>query len=152
MNKIYYYHFNKFDSTFWAMIIAFVMAVECCCYYCCCGFGLCAWILFAVMAFLWGYKHIKHKAVVISDSSIKIDYCEPLAWKDIKKAEIKIVKMGNKDYKILSLTPKENIEYHYNWLQKHNCNFGAFAIPLYGILTPEDEKEITAIVQGKIQK
>ena len=146
MNKTYYYNFNKFDTTFWAMVIAFVMAIGCCC--CCC---LCAWGLFLVTALLWCYKHIKHKAVVITDKNIKIDFCEPLAWKDIKKAEVKIVRMGHKDYKILSLTPKDKIKYHYNWLQKHNCCFGPFAIPLYGILTPTDEKEITKLVKGKVK-
>ena len=49
------------------------------------------------------------------------------------------------------LKPKENIEYRYNWLQKHNCCFGPFAIPLYGILTPEDEEEIMKLVAGKIK-
>ena len=126
------------------MIIALGMAIGCCC---CC---LCAWGLFVIMALLWCYKHIKHKAVVITDKNIKIDLCEPLAWKDIKKAEVKTVHMGCKDYKILSLTPKDKIKYHYNLLQKHSC-FGPFAIPLYGILTPADEKEITKLVKGKVK-
>ena len=145
MNKTYYYHFNKFDTTFWAMIIALIMTIGCC------GCCLCAWGLFLGMALLWCYKHIKHKAVVITDKDIKIDLCAPLAWKDVKKAEVKTVRMGCKDYKILSLTPKDKIKYHYNWLQKHNCCFGPFAIPLYGILTPTDEKEITELVKGKVK-
>lgn len=151
MNKTYYYNFNKFDASFWAMILAFIMAVGClgCCK--CCCFCLGVWILFVLTVLLWCYKHIKHKAVVITDESIKIDYCNPLAWKDIKSAEIKTVRMGRKDYKILSLEPKGNIEYRYNWLQKHNCCFGPFAIPLYGILTPEDEEEIMKLVAGKIK-
>lgn len=103
------------------------------------------------MVLLWCYKHIKHKAVVVTDESIKIDYCNPLMWKDIKTAEVKNIHMGCKDYKILSLEPKENIEYRYNWLQKHNCQFGPFAIPLYGILTPEDEAEVEKIVKGKVK-
>lgn len=151
MHKTYYYHFNKFDASFWAMILAFVMAAGClgCCRFCC--FCLGVWILFGFTVLLWCYKHIKHEAVVITDESIKIDYCNPLAWKDIKSAEVKTVCMGRKDYKILSLEPKENIKYHYNWLQKHNCCFGPFAIPLYGILTPEDEAEIIKLVNGKMK-
>ena len=101
-------------------------------------------------ALLWCYKHIRHQAVVITDKTIKIDLCAPIAWKDIKKVEIKTVRMGYKDYKILSLTPKDKIKYRYNWLQKHSC-FGSFAIPLYGILTPADEKEITKLVKGKVK-
>lgn len=146
MNKTYYYHFNRFDTTFWAMIIALVMAIGCCC--CCCC--LCFWGLFVITALLWCYKHINHKAVIITDKDIKIDQCDPLAWTAIKKAEVKTVRMGYKDYKILSLTPKDKIKYHYNWLQKHSC-FGPFAIPLYGILTPADEKEITKFVKGKVK-
>ena len=144
MTKTYYYHFNKFDTTFWAMVISFIMAIGC---YCCC---LCAWGLFLIMALLWCYKHIKHKAVVITDKNIKIDLCDPLAWKDIKKAEVKTVHMGCKDYKILAITPKEKVKYRYNLLQKYSC-FGPFAIPLYGILTPADEKEITKFVKGKVK-
>ncbi len=144
--RTYYYHFNKCDTTFWAMIMALIIAIIST--YCCC---FCGWGLFIVTVLLWGYKHIKHKAVVITDKSVKIDHCEPLAFKDIKKAQIKTVQMGCKKYQILSLTPEDRIKYRYNWLQKHNGTFGAFAIPLYGILTPADEKEIIKIVKGKIK-
>ena len=47
---------------------------------------------------------------------------------------------------------REKEKYSYNWLQKHNCTFGPFAIALYGIMTPEDEKEIVKIVKSKISK
>jgi len=47
---------------------------------------------------------------------------------------------------------KEKVKYSYNWLQKHNCTFGPFAIALYGIMTPEDEKEIVKIVKSKVSK
>ena len=143
--KIYYYHFNLFDTTFWATIGALIMAVMCPC----CLWG---WMLFIVTIFLWCYKHIKHKAVVITDKTIKIDYCAPLAFKDIKKVQIKTVQMGYKKYKILSLIPKEKVKYAYNWLQKHNYTFGPFAIALYGVMTPEDEKEIVKIVKSKVSK
>ena len=79
-------------------------------------------------------------------------YTKSLAFKDIKKAEVKTVQMGCKKYKILSLIPKEKVKYSYNWLQKHNCTFGPFAIALYGIMTPEDEKEIVKIVKSKVSK
>ena len=76
--------------------------------------------------------------------------CDVDSWKDIKKVEIKTVHMGCKNYKILSLIPKDKIKYHYNLLQKYSC-FGPFAIPLYGILTPADEKEMTKLVKGKVK-
>lgn len=144
MNKTYYYRFNTFDTTFFAMITAFLLGLGC-------RGCSCIWGVFFITFLLWCYKHIYHKAVVITDKTIKIDMCAPLPWKDIKKAEIKTVRMGFKEYKILSLTPKDKIKYHYNWLQKHNCCFGAFAIPLYGILTPSDEIEIIKYVKGKVR-
>lgn len=141
MNKNYYYHFNNFDASFAAVIIALLTAV------CLRGWF---WLLLAATLALWCYKHIRHKAVVINDNGIKIDHCALLAWQDIKSADIITVRMGHKDYKILSLTPRENIRYRYNWLQKHNCRFGAFAVPLYGILSPADEEEIVALVRSRV--
>ena len=99
-------------------------------------------LLFSWIA--WGYKYlIKHPAVVIDDDGITIDGCRPLFWKDVKNAEEKTVKCCFKKYKVIVLNPKEGIEYKYNFLQKHNCGFSAFSIPLYGILSREDEAEIT---------
>ena len=148
--KIYYYHFKKTDSCFWAMLIAFIGAIACCwcCSCCCCT----AWCIFILAALLWGYKNVlKQKAVVITDDTIKIDHCNPLAWKDIKDAEIKTVQMCCGKMKVLSLNPKKGIKYRYNWLQKNNCDFGAFPIPLYGILTEKDEKEIVQIVKKHVK-
>ena len=144
--KIYYYHFKKTDTCFWAMMIALVGAIVCCC---CCP---CIWLLFLITALLWGYKNIlKQKAVVITDKDIKIDHTAPLAWKDIKDAEIKTVHMCAGQMKILSLNPKKGIKYKYNWLQKHNGDFGPFPIPLYGILTQKDEKEILQTVKKHVK-
>ena len=94
---------------------------------------------------------MKQVAVIITDDTIKIDHCAPLAWKDIKDAEIKDVRMCCGKMKVLSLNPKKGIKYRYNLLQKNNGDFGAFPIPLYGILTPEDEKEITQIVKKHVK-
>ncbi|MBP5534494.1 MAG: hypothetical protein J6Y03_03205 [Alphaproteobacteria bacterium] len=146
--KIYYYHFNRIDECFWAMMIALVGAITCCCS---CG-CLIVWGLFIITALLWMYKNVlKQKAVVITDKDIKIDHSKPLAWKDIKDAEIKTVRMCGGQMKVLSLNPKNGIKYSYNWLQKHNANFGPFPIPLYGILTEEDEKEILQIVKKQVK-
>ena len=159
MQKIYYYHFNKFDECFWAMMIAFVWAIFCCHYFCCgsgradCSGSCCAaWAVFAFAAFLWGYKNVlKQKAVVITDKDIKVDHSKPLPWKDIKDAEIKTVNLCGRDMKVLALNPKKGINYTYSWLQKHNANFGPFPIPLYGLLTEKEEKEILQIVKKHVK-
>ena len=87
---------------------------------------------------------------VVTDESITIDHNAPLKWRDIAAAEIREIYCCLQKRKILVLLPKEGIDYQYNWLQKHNAGFTAFSIPLYGILTPEDERELTEIVTDKI--
>lgn len=105
---------------------------------------LCSWLI-------WGYIHLlKHLMAVVTDKYIKIDHNKPLAWKDVENAEERIVRCGLRKYKVLILNPKENTDYKYNFLQKHNGEFTAFCIPLYGILTPEDEEKITNIVAKKV--
>ena len=155
--KTYYYHFKKTDASFWAMLIALIWAIaSCCCCFCCSKYSCCdcylAWIMFAFATLLWGYKNVlKQKAIVITDKDIKIDHSNPISWKDIKDAEVKVVKMCCGSMKVLSLIPKKEIKYHYNWLQKHNGDFGAFPIPLYGILSPDDEKEIIQLVEKHVK-
>ena len=146
MTKIYYYHFNKFDKTFVAMVLGFIMLALT-------GFKCpCTWGLFIVLALVWGYKNLmKQTAVVITDKSIKIDHSKPLPWKDVKDGEIKVVNLCGKKMKVLTLNPKKGIKYNYSWLQIHNANFGPFPIPLYGLLTTQDEKEILKIVKKHVK-
>ena len=142
--KIFYYHFKKNDACLWAVVIAFVLLASTC------FSSLQMWVLFLGTIIIWSYKHILPlPAVIITDKSIKIDLSKPLAWKDIKSAKVQTVRMGGKDYKILSLIPQKNLKYHYSWLQQHNYTFGPFPIPMYGVLTPRDEKEITRLVKAK---
>lgn len=144
--KIFYYHFKRNDNSLWAMIIAFVLLALTC------FSSPLMWGVFLIAALIWGYKHVyKLPAVVITDKNIKIDHSTPVAWKDIKTAKIQSGHMCGKDYKILSLIPKKGITYHYNWLQKHNSIFGPFPIPMYGVLTPQDEKEIMRLVKAKVK-
>lgn len=106
-------------------------------------------LLFSILA--WGYKYIlKHKMAVITDQDITIDHCNPLKWQDIASAEEKIVRCGLRKYKVIVLTPKDGIDYKYNFLQKHNCGFTAFSIPLYGIISDTDAAEISQIIADKI--
>lgn len=144
--KEFYYHFDKLDTCFGAIVVE-LMAM--------CYVGWTspwAWVILALTTLLWVYKHVvKQTAVVITDTEIKIDHCEPLPWKDIKDAEIKVVNLWGENLKILSLNPKEGIDYSYNYLQKHNGDFGPFPIPLYGILAPEDEKEVVNLVKKKVK-
>lgn len=146
MTKTYYYHFNKFDKTFIAMVIGFIILAFT-------GFkSPCAWSVFMILALIWGYKNLlKQTAVIITDKNIKIDHSKPLAWKDIKDAEIKVVGLCGKKMKVLALNPKKGIKYSYNWLQQHNANFGPFPIPLYGLLSVKDEKEIVQIVKKHVK-
>ena len=146
MQKTYYYHFNKIDKTFIAMALDFVILV-------CSGFeSPYAWTMFIILALIWGYKNLmKQTAVVITDKGIKIDHSKPLFWKDIKEAEIKVVNLCGKKMEVLSLNPKKGIKYTYSWLQIHNANFGPFPIPLYGLLTSKDEKEIVQIVKKHVK-
>ena len=142
--KTYYYRFNKFDNTFWAAVMALILALAFSYY------GLCLWELFFLTVLIWGYKHFGIPAVTIMDKDIKIDYSRPIAWKDIQKGEIKEVSLCGQKMKILSLIPKKRITYHYTYMQKHNAHFGPFPIPLYGILSPADELEIVNIVRKKV--
>ena len=140
--KVFYYRFNPFDVSYFTAIIMLV-----------CGLhfnieSMLYWLIFCIETMLWCYKHlVRHTCAVITDKYIKIDHSNPLAWKDIKSAKIKDVKMFYKKRKILVLTPKSGVKYKYNFLQLHNSVFGAFPIPLYGILSPNDEQEIVRLVK-----
>ena len=145
MNKTFYYKFNKIDNCFWAMITASIFVI--------CTHFVCpvSWGLLLITFLVWWYKDIlKQPCVTITDKDIKIDHNAPLSWKDIAGFEIKDVCMCGGRMKILSLIAQKNIKYHYNWLQKHNGDFGAFAIPLYSVLSKEDEDEIIKIVKSKV--
>lgn len=144
--EIYYYHFNKFDKTFAAMILGLTILAYT-------GFKCpYAWSMFIILVLIWGYKNVlKQKAVIITDKDIKIDHSAPLLWKSIKDAEIKTVKLCGRKMKVLALNPKKDIKYNYSWLQKHNANFGPFPIPLYGLLTAKDEKKILQIVKKHVK-
>lgn len=138
--KTYYYHFKKWDTCFIAAGLALILAISL-------GGGI-LWTLFIIASGLWVYKNLwRQKAVVITDHDIKIDHTNPLLWQDIQNAKIQTVRLCGREMKILSLIPKQNIQYRYNYLQRYNGAFGAFPVPLYGILTPADEQEIIQIVK-----
>lgn len=152
--KTFYYHFDPVNG--WLILNAVLLivmiyaSIMCPC--------LAYWwqmqVLWAVVIFsilAWGWKYLlKHRLAVISDEEITIDSCRPLAWKDIEKAEEKTVRCGLRKCRIISLTPKKDIKYKYNFLQKHNCGFGAFSIPLYNIVNFKDAEEIKKIIAQKV--
>ena len=154
--KIFYYRFNKLNA--WLILnLALTITlgywgVRCPC--------LLFWVQTQVLLgvcllswLAWGWKYVlKHKAVVVDDEGIKIDYCQKLPWKDIARTEEKDVRCCFRNCRVLTLVPKDGISYRYNFLQKHNGDFTPFAIPLYGLLSPEDEKEIAEIVAEKAGK
>jgi len=142
--KTFYYHFDKIDSCFWSAVLELAVLL----------IGRVtspwAWLIFFLTVLVWAYKNLmKQPAVVITDKGIKIDHCAPLAWKDVKNAEIKTVELGFDTLKILSLVPKKGVSYPYNYLQLHNGDFGPFPVPLYGILTAKDEAEIVRLIRQK---
>ncbi len=104
-----------------------------------------------IWLFLWIYKYLMSiPMAVYDDKTIKIDHNNPIAWKDIKCAEERLVDCCGKKRKVIILVPKDGIEYDYNWLQKNNCGFTAFSLPLYGILTTDDEEKIRNVVACKV--
>jgi len=153
MQKTFYYKFKK--NYIWLILnVAALAGIIFCCIR---HPSLTVWletqtlvILLTVMLVLWIYKFVlRHPMAVIDDETIKIDHTNPLKWSDIASAEEKIVNCCGKK-RIISLIPKDNINYKYNFLQKHNGDFTPFSIPLYGIISPEDEEEITKIVARKV--
>jgi len=155
MSKIYYYNFKRFNCWLIFNIILLVKAVYCV-VKCPIIFAypqtyvllLCLFVSIAA----WCYKYLlKHPVALVSDESIKIDYCKPLKWEDIESVEEKDVYCCLTKKKVLVLNPKKGIDYKYNFLQKHNCGFTAFSIPLYGIIKPEDLEELQKIIKSKVK-
>lgn len=108
-------------------------------------------ILFTISLFLWIYKYmVKHPMAVIDDETIKIDHTRPLRWKDIDFAEERIVNCCCMKKKVIVLQPKADLNYSYNYLQRHNGEFTPFSVPLYGILSAEDEEKIMNIIARKV--
>ena len=100
---------------------------------------------------IWIYKYAaKQVMAVITDDTIKIDHTNPIAWNDIEIAEERIVNCCGKKRRVIILIPKKGIDYKYNSLQKHNGDFTPFCLPLYGLITPEDEEKIFRIVANKV--
>lgn len=157
MNETIYY---KFKKGFWCWLwLAFDVAALVCLFKCFCCTPVCGYtgqilaLLIIVGAHLgvWLYKFAAdNEMAVITDKDIKIDHNNPVAWKDIAYAEEKTVKCCGKMRKILSLVPHDGIDYKYSWLQLHNAGFTAFSIPLYGIISKEDEEKIIKIVEKKV--
>lgn len=153
MNRIFYYNFKPINA-FLLFNIVFTAIVASCFM---CGWKILylpqMWVLIGTVLFAWGiwyYKYIHPQIMaVVTNESIKIDHTQPLKWQDISHAEIKEITCWCKKYRVLSLVPKEGIDYKYVWLQKHNP-FPPFSIPLYGLMTKSDEEEISAIVAKKV--
>ena len=154
--EVIYY---KFKKGFWAYIwlifdiVALLAMFKCFWVYAPAyiGYMITALVLLAAHLGVWLYKYAAdNEMAVITDKDIKIDHNNPIAWKDIAYAEEKIVRCCGKDRKIISLVPHDGIDYKYNWLQLHNTGFTAFSIPLYGIISKEDEAKIIKIIDKKI--
>ena len=154
MNEIIYYHFK--NNYTWLILNILALAALCSCLFCSLSYAF--WwefqILFGLLIFsllLWIYKYaLKQTMAIITDETIKIDHTNPIAWNDIEIAEERIVNCCGKKRRVIVLIPKKDIDYKYNFLQKHNGEFTPFCLPLYGILTPEDEEKIFRLVAHKV--
>ena len=153
--KIIYYSFKRCNA--WLIFNLIFSLLIGACFVCCphiCFYPQ-MYILVGVVIFswiMWGYKYIyPQKMAVITDESIKIDHTAPLKWADFAAAEEREIYCCFQKRKIVVLLPKENLDYPYNWVQKHNPGFTAFSIPLYGLLSPEDEKEIITTIEKHIK-
>ncbi len=152
--QIFYYKFNKVNA--WLILnLALTITLIYWSFKCVCLLywiqtqiliGLC---VVSWLGWIWKYA-LKHQAVMVDEEGIKIDLSDKLKWSDIKSIEEKEVSCCLKKCKVMILHPKENIEYHYNFLQRHNGEFTPFAVPLYGILSEDDENTVVEIIKQKV--
>ena len=154
MQETIYYHFKK--NYVWLVLNILALALLGSCLFKSLSYA-CWWEfqvlfgLFVITLLVWIYKYaMKQPMAVITDDTIKIDHSNPIAWKDIESAEERMVKCCGKERRVIVLLPKKGIDYKYSFLQKHNGDFTAFCLPLYGILTPEDEEKVFRIVADKV--
>lgn len=156
MNKIYYYRFKRFNLWLLFNILFSVKMIYCIVKYPTVMTYPQSYVLIGclfVSIAVWCYKYILvHPMAIVTHEGIKIDHCNILKWKDIEGTEEKIVYCGFQKMKVLILKPKQDIDYRYNFLQKHNCGFTPFSIPLYGILSKEDEKELVDLINNQIKE
>lgn len=154
-NKVFYYHFDKVNAWMVINVVLTIVLVHCLCKCPClwywwqtqilCGVAIFSWLL-------WGYKYLlKHKMAVFDKDGITIDHCRPLLWKDIESVEKKEVKCWFKKYPVLAFNLKTGATYQYNFLQKHNCGFTPFSLPLYNIVKPEDIEEMENLIKQKVK-
>lgn len=152
--KIFYYHFNPINFwLFFNILILFFILGNCCCWP-----ALWYWpqtyIMLITILISWGlwiYKHcMKQILAIITDESIKIDHCQPLLWKDVTSAEERMVRCGVRKLKIIVLNTREGMDYHYNFLQKHNGDFTPFSIPLYNVIPTTDADIISAEIAQRV--
>ncbi len=153
--KTFYYKFNPVNVWMIFNAVLFIMILHCCIVCPCLLFWWQTQVIIGVFIFstlAWGYKYVlKHKMAVIDDEGITIDHCNKLPWKDVENAEEKTIRCWFKKYDVIVLNPKKGIDYKYNFLQRHNCGFTAFSIPLYPIVRKEDIKEIRDILSKKVK-
>lgn len=155
-DKIYYYHFKRLNLWLLFNLVLIIKAIYCIMVHPKImmypqSYVILGCIFVSVAA--WCYKYLlRHPMALVTDEGIKIDHCEMLKWQYIASTEERVVHCGFQKMKVLVLHPKKDIDYRYNFLQKHNCGFTAFSIPLYGIITPQDEQELVALIHKKVKK
>lgn len=90
---------------------------------------------------------INYPLAVITPEAIKIDWCQPLKWQDITKANKTQAgyKFGKRD--IIIFEVKNLSQYRLNFVQRliKNSEFSAFSIPLYA-MDADAAKEIESTI------
>ena len=151
--QIFYYKFGYLNLWTILNVVLLIVLLHCLIVYPCLIYWWQTQVLaglFAVSFAAWCYKHLlKHRMALVTDESITIDHCRALYWKDVVSAEERLVRCCFLPRRIVVLIPKEGIDYKYNFLQKHNGEFTPFSVPLYGILSKEDEEKIVEVIAEK---
>ncbi len=151
----FYYNFKPINAWLFFNILFTIGLLHCVF----CWPSLVLWrqtqILIATFLFswgVWGYKYLKkHRVALITEESISIDHCEKLYWKDVKHAEERVVRCFFHKMKVIVLIPRKNIEYKYNFLQKHNGDFTPFSLPLYDAVSQKDAEKMIKLVEEHVK-
>ena len=155
MKEVIYYSFKKNYLLLAFLLIGIFCIIGCIIYNPSFAFWWQKQVIMGILILaliIWCYKYLfKHKMAEWDDEYIKIDHTNPIKWTDFSLAEERIIKCCGKMRRIVVLLPKEDINYKYNWLQKHNGEFTPFSVPLYGIISQEDEEKILREIARKIR-
>ena len=151
----FYYHFKPLNLWLLLNIIVTLLLCWCIATYRSWHYMPQFYLLIIMLILSWGawiFKHFfKQKLATVTEEYIQIDHCQPLLWENVIDAREKIVKCCYKEFKVIILNTKPDMEYKYNFLQKHNRDFTPFSLPLYPVVRPEDIEALKEIISRKVE-